>query len=280
MISLSSNAKVNLGLWVLPKRQDGYHDLQTIFLPVYNYADTLEIKELSGSSDISLTLNNYSVQEPIHENLIYKAYDLLRPHSPKRVDVTLTKRIPLGAGLGGGSSNAAFALRHFARGCENPPSEKELFEMALRLGSDVPFFLRNKPAIGEGRGELLKAVDLPLNGLHIAIITPPLHISTKEAFAGVKPQQEPLDLTALSKTPPLRWQETFINAFWPSLRAQHPLLNAVAERLKESGAFFVSLSGTGPSLYGLYTQKPALQQADFGNCVFHVSELQCASQVE
>lgn len=267
-IACAPCAKVNLGLQIVARRDDGFHDLRTVFLPIHGYHDTMSVEFCpSGESSLSLALHGYEVTEPVENNLIYRAYEALRPFSPLPAAVQLRKQIPMGAGLGGGSSDAASALRCFAEHCRTPILQPEIERMALMLGSDVPFFLQGYPCYAEGRGELLEPIALPLRGMYIMVITPPLHVSTREAFKMVTPCSERDGLKEiLLDTPIHQWRSRVENDFWRPLSARHPQLLRIEQRLYEQGAIFATLSGSGPSVYGLFEEPCIAAESTFTNC--------------
>lgn len=261
-------AKINVGLQVVARRADGFHDLRTVFLRVPGYHDEMLMEFGSaGASGLQLEVEGYSVQEAIEENLVWRAYDALKCFSPLPARVQLRKRIPLGAGLGGGSSDAASALQCFVQHCRKGVPQSDIDRIALRLGSDVPFFLRQGACYAEGRGEELEAISLPVGGMYIVVVTPPVHVSTGEAFGLVKPNGNRQGLReVLLNTPVEAWQGRVKNDFWPVLIGRYPQMDAVARELRRLGAVFTSLSGSGPSIYGLFRAPVEIGEGTFVGC--------------
>ncbi|MFC2413547.1 MAG: 4-(cytidine 5'-diphospho)-2-C-methyl-D-erythritol kinase [Bacteroides sp.] len=268
-ITVYPNAKINLGLYVTQKRSDGFHDIETVFLPVVGLYDTLEIAEVnttSASLSLEVCGNRELACEP--NNILERAYELLVPFEPPKLRVRLTKRIPTGAGLGGGSADASFFLQAVAPFCKQDIAVKQLESLALQLGSDCPFFLRNTPSIGCGRGEKLIPIALKLSGYYLLVVVPPIHIATKEAFAAITPQ---LPQKALKETllhPVEEWGSSLYNDFQAYVVKQYPLVGSLLASLRERGAVYTSLSGSGSALFGLYRQLPELP--NLPNCLVHL----------
>ena len=253
-IELKAPAKINIGLYITSKREDGYHNLYTLFYPVYGLYDTLKFR-LSETQSFSSNSPEIAFDE---NNLIIKALRILENESGKtlNVDISCDKNIPLGAGLGGGSSDAAatlLALNEIYR--LRIPLER-LKELALLLGSDVPFFIRAKPAIGESRGEKLTEVDLFIDS-YLVIVNPGIHISTGEAFKNIKPKATIFDYTRILSDGKLNLanQPTPVNDFEDFVFKTHPEIAIIKHKLYKSGACFSQMSGSGSSVYGLFKDK-------------------------
>lgn len=274
-VILAPYAKVNLGLQVVARREDGFHDLRTVFLPLRGYSDSLRIEfGSSGVSAIELMVEGGEQSEPVESNLVWRAYEVLKAYAPLPAVVRLHKCIPMGAGLGGGSADAAFALRSFAQHCRRIIPRQHIDQLALELGSDVPFFLQDTPCYAEGRGERLEPIELPLHGVSIVVVTPPIHVSTREAFKAITPRSDREGLkTILSETPPSLWRGGVENDFWTPLSARYPALRQIEQELYALGSFFVSLSGSGPSIYGLFTDQPVNPVARFADCKVYAGYL-------
>lgn len=274
VLDLTPYAKVNLGLHIVARRADGYHELRTVFVPVEGYHDRLRIEfEGSGDSALQLLVEGYDCRETIEENLVWRAYHALMEYAPLPARVQLWKRIPMGGGLGGGSSDAASALQAFAQHCRSRVPESELAQVAASLGSDVPFFLKRGIYYAEGRGEELMPLDLSLHGVHIVIVTPPIHVSTKEAFSAVRPRGDRECLKDLLREPMEHWQGRVVNDFWETQSLRFDQLVGIAQSLRELGADYVSLSGSGPSIYGLFRRKVEVAGGRFTDCKVYVGEL-------
>lgn len=271
-IRVYPNAKINIGLYVTRKRPDGFHDLVTTFFPVYGLHDTLDITEINTSTTsfaLEVRGNHELACEP--NNILERAYGLLAPFSPPKLRVCLTKYIPTGGGLGGGSADASFFLRVVAPLCKKKVSSEQLAAIALQLGSDCPFFLLNTPCIGRGRGEDLTPVALNLRGYYLLIVVPAVHISTKDAFAAISPQLPQSDLEETILTPVESWKDTISNDFQEYVIAQYPHIGGLLTSLKESGAVYSSLSGSGSAVFGLYHQLTELP--NLLHCLVHLEQL-------
>lgn len=244
-------AKINLGLRILRKRSDGFHDLETCFFPVKQCCDVLEMLEAPVSS---MKVYRADWEGSVEKNLVWRAMELFRKHQPELPPLQwhLLKNIPSGAGLGGGSSDAATALRLMAEFSGWKADDPRLFEMAARLGSDCAFFLMGGPAIGKGRGEVLEELQLDLSAYEIRLVFPGIHISTAEAFAGVQPSVPQSSLKEILSLPPRLWKDLLVNDFEKSVFQKFPSLMAEKEKLYAAGAVYASLSGSGSALYGLF----------------------------
>ena len=248
------NAKLNLGLRVLRKRDDGYHDLETIFYPIA-IRDALEILP---SKELKLNTTGLKVNGDIESNLCIKAYRLLKkdhPHLPP-VEIHLHKAIPIGAGLGGGSSDAAITLRLLNEKFELGLSTEELILAALELGSDCPFFIINEPCVARGRGEELQKIDLDLSKYSIVLINPGIHIDTGWAFSQVqvKPLKETFNLDEVVQKSPTHWNDFLKNDFEEIVAAVHPVIAEIKHILYDKGAVYASMTGSGSTVFGLFTQ--------------------------
>lgn len=245
------NAKINIGLQIVRKRPDGYHDLQTVFYPTDFFSDILTIspseQELVFRMDSQEDLGNND------NNLCVKAFRILqRDYGISGVEIYLKKGIPSGAGLGGGSADAAFTLKMLKEIFQLSVSEEKMVQYALQLGSDVPFFLYNTPMYATGRGEVMSPIDLDLSGYQLKIVKPDIHISTKEAYAGVTPHESDIYLPEVLKTEPSKWKNLIVNDFEESLFVKIPALQEVKERLYHEGALYASMSGSGSSFFGIF----------------------------
>lgn len=244
--------KINLGLHILSRRPDGYHELNTGFFPV-PWSDILELIQ---SKEFSLTLTGLPVPGNVDENLVAKAYRLLKKDFDlPPVQGHLHKLVPMGAGLGGGSADAAHALRLLDGLFSLHLAPTKLSAYAQELGSDCSFFLINTPAIGRGRGEVLERVDLPLKGYYLVILTPGIHVATGEAYAGVKPQTPKEELGVTLKRPVKEWKEWLVNDFESIVFSRFPELAKLKEGCYAKGAVYASLSGSGSSVFGLFDRE-------------------------
>jgi 4-diphosphocytidyl-2-C-methyl-D-erythritol kinase len=248
------NAKINLGLYITNRRSDGYHDLETVFFPVSHIQDALEIIPCKGTTN-SLNMSGLAVDGDQKSNLVWKAYELLKQAFPDRVsdlDIYLHKAIPMGAGLGGGSADGAFALKMINELCNLQLSQTELEQYALTLGSDCPFFIRNTPQFATSRGEIMEPISLDLTAYRIKVICPGIHVSTREAFSQIKPKPVPFDLRKLTELSVASWKDHISNDFEAPVFKVHPQLKEKKETLYAEGAVYASMSGSGSALFGLF----------------------------
>ena len=241
------NAKINLGLNILCKRDDRYHEISSIFYPVKQCVDVLEIIK---SETFEFTKSG--VEIPNGENLCEKAWKLLyTDFGIGNVKVHLHKQIAIGAGLGGGSSDASFTLKSLNELFDLNLNNKELEKYALRLGADCPFFIDNTPKLVEGIGEKMTSIDLDLSEYNIRLINPEIHISTKEAYSEVVPKIPEKSIEKLIKLDLKEWKVELKNDFEDSIFAKHPQLEKIKEDLYNEGAVYASMSGTGSAFYSL-----------------------------
>ena len=290
--------KINLGLNVLRKREDGYHDLETLFVPSDEYHDVLEI--ISGDdysttsahlfstygpsaygscAGLSVSVPSALVQaispdgklmitiakrdgvdwDPL-KDLCARAYFLLdRDFSLPPVKIFLEKMSPVGAGLGGGSADAAFTIRELDRMFSLGLDEEAMTSYAASLGSDCPFFIRNKPVFATGIGNLFEPVELSLKGYHLCLVKPDVAVSTAEAYALVKPARPAVSLKTIIQKPVSEWREAMVNDFEASVFPKHPVIRQIKEQLYEAGALYAAMSGSGSSVFGLFDQPTDLR---------------------
>ena len=249
------SCKINIGLYILSKRSDGYHNLLTCFYPVKALSDILEIVP---SNTFVYTQSGLVISGDEESNLVVKAYRLIQQrHQCSAVKIHLHKCIPMGAGLGGGSADAAFALTLLNEVLQLNLPGGQLKQYAAELGSDCPFFIDNLPAIGEGKGEKLTSVTLPqLEGKYILLVKPDIHISTKEAYDNCRCRQENTSILQWLNLPLEKWQQTLHNDFEDTLFPKYPVLAEIKNRLLRQGAAYASLSGSGATVYGIFDRQP------------------------
>ncbi len=254
------NAKINLGLHIVSKREDGYHNIETIFYPI-DLCDALEIVPARGEKGV-FTQTGMPVDGNSGDNLVIKAYNLLRQqYSFPETDIYLRKNIPMGAGLGGGSADAAFMLKLINDYAGLNLSINQLEQLAAQLGADCPFFIQNQPVFAEGIGTIFTPVNLSLKGYYMALIKPDIHVSTKEAYANVKPQRPANDLRDCIRKPVETWKDLLFNDFEPGIFAKYPGIQETKEKLYNAGALYASMSGSGSSVFGIFNVKPVLPEA-------------------
>lgn len=263
------NAKINLGLNITEKRPDGYHNLETVFYPI-PLEDALEVNVLNESSPkFRLHQAGLEIEGAAENNLVVKAYKLLDTQFDlPPIDIHLFKHIPSGAGLGGGSADAAFMLKVLNDKFRLSLSEDRLEEYAARLGADCAFFIRNRPTYAEGIGNLFSPITLSLKGYQLWLVKPDIFVSTRDAFAQIKPHRPQVSLKKVVNMPIEKWKECMINDFEESVFPQFPTIGEIKEEMYRQGAVYASMSGSGSSVYGLFSADAALPNVDFGESVF------------
>ncbi|MEG1574364.1 MAG: 4-(cytidine 5'-diphospho)-2-C-methyl-D-erythritol kinase [Bacteroidales bacterium] len=255
------NAKINLGLNVVSRREDGYHNIESVLFPVPFY-DVLEVTDAVHKSDKNINLHLYGMPYDGKLNLVEKAYfRLASEFDLPSVDVYLKKNIPFAAGLGGGSSDAAFMLRLLVEKYSLPVTPSELHRFAADIGADCPFFLYDKPLYVSGTGTVLSDVSVNLRGMSIVIVKPSVAISTAEAYSGVIPSDSDYNIKDILRRPPSLWREMLKNDFENSLFQKHPLLSHIKEELYKLGAVYASMSGSGSSIFGIYEEDSGVKSA-------------------
>ncbi len=259
------NCKINLGLRIVRKRNDGFHDLETVFYPV-PLRDVLESTRTEGTAP-AIDCSGIPVDGKATDNICIKAWQLLRADFPElpAVQFHLYKSIPTGAGLGGGSADGAFALALLNRQFNLALSQTQLLQYAFILGSDCPFFIINQPCHGTGRGEVLTPVQPKLDGYELVLVNPGIHINTGWAFSQIKPAiPEIMVKEIVTQQPVTGWRNSLINDFEVPVFAAFPAIAAVKEYLYNRGAVFAAMSGSGSSVFGLFSKGtvPALSFAD------------------
>lgn len=259
---LHPHAKINLGLRILRRRPDGYHDIESCMLPI-GWADRLMVDIAAEAAEDSYEIAGLAGELPIERNLIYKAVQLLRAHHPEipPLRLKLEKQIPTEAGLGGGSADAAYTLLAINELCRLGLSTTQLETLAGELGSDCPFFIQSRPTLVTGRGERLTPLTMPsaLLGKWLLVVKPPIGMSTAEAYRQVTrhPEAEG-ELVALLEQPIEQWRELIVNDFESVVFAHYPELAALCDALYHHGAIYAAMSGSGTALYGIFTNNPLL----------------------
>lgn len=263
-------AKINLGLNIVARRPDGYHELQTVFYPI-PLTDALEVKLMSDEFptpvDCDLKVSGDAVACNEQDNLVVKAYQLLaRDFEMPRVHAHLYKRIPSQAGLGGGSSDGAYMIRLLDERFRLNMGNAEMERYAAQLGADCPFFITAEPAYGTGIGEILEPAGGPrdnLDGYYIAIVKPDIAVSTREAFSRITPRMPEKNCRDIALQPIDTWRGQLTNDFEAPIFAQHPLLADIKQRLYDLGACYAQMSGSGSALYGIFKQEPTAIAGQF-----------------
>ncbi len=287
------NAKINIGLHVVSRRKDGYHNLETVFYPI-GLKDALEIipspensgEEIKFSKSMESTIKSSELSSRKHRffqsgiaiegkpetNLVIKALNLIATEKKlPKIDIHLLKKIPLGAGLGGGSSDAAFMLSLLNKTFNLGYTIEELLLRASRLGADCPFFILNRPTFATGTGNKLEPIELDLSNYILLIVKPDVMISTREAYAMITPRKPDLPLKEIIRKPVERWRELLKNDFEPSIFKKNPEICRIKHQMYEMGAVYASMSGAGASLFGLFEKKPDWQGKFDGHFVWESS---------
>lgn len=271
------NAKINIGLNVIKKRPDGYHDLETIFYPIH-LEDALEVvplKESTSNLDYDLKISGTPIAGNPEDNLVVKAYHLLKhDFELPPVHIYMYKHIPMGAGLGGGSSDAAFMIKllneKFGLGLNIEQMEK----YASCLGADCAFFIKDRPVFASGIGNIFTPIELSLKGMYIVLVKPCISVSTKEAYASVIPQCPSIPLTELVKRPIEEWKDTIVNDFEKSVFMTYPEIAAIKDKLYDMGAVYASMSGSGSTVFGIFKEAVPFVDEHFGECFCRIRELE------
>jgi len=296
------NAKINLGLHIISRREDGYHNIETVFYPI-GLKEALEIvptcpnvksaptspdvppaaddkdvrfanagpylttrsAELGGEPVLSPQYRFFQTGNVVHgnegDNLVIKALKLISTVKLlPPIDIHLFKKIPLGAGLGGGSSDAAFMLRMLNDNFSLGYPDEELMHLATRLGADCPFFIHNRPAFATGIGDLLEPMELDLSSWFLLLVKPDVVVNTKEAYAMVTPRQPELSLKEIVTKPVMEWRELMKNDFETAVFKKYPQICRIKQQLYDLGAVYASMSGSGSSVYGLFQREPDLKE--------------------
>ncbi|HEX3009472.1 MAG TPA: 4-(cytidine 5'-diphospho)-2-C-methyl-D-erythritol kinase [Bacteroidales bacterium] len=252
------NAKINIGLHITSKRPDGFHNIETVFYPV----PLNDVLEIIPNDSPNIEFSNFGIEIPgnTENNLCIKAYQALRadfdlPH----VKIILQKNIPMGAGMGGGSSDGAFTLVVLNKMFNLGLTELQLEQYASKLGSDCAFFIRNKPALGSEKGNVLENIAVNLQGLYLVIVKPNVHIGTAEAYAGVTPQIPELSLKEITSLPVNQWKELIKNDFEDSIFPKHAEIKEIKDNLYKNGALYASMTGSGAAVFGIFEQEVDLK---------------------
>lgn len=277
------NAKINLGLYITERRNDGYHNLETVFYPI-PVKDLIEItteespvetdnRSLFQTPDYTLQTEGIVIDSEPEKNLVIKALrNLKQDFDIPRVKIRLEKNIPSGAGLGGGSSDAAFTLKMlndmFGLGLD----DDNLEQRASTLGADCPFFIRNTPVFASGIGNIFKPVDIDLKGWYFVLVKPDVFVSTKDAYAQITPQKPDICLSDVIHQQPEKWKTLLKNDFEPGIFGLHPIIGEIKQRLYEMGATYASMSGSGSSVFGIFREKPTVDTNIFGNAFCHTGQ--------
>jgi len=249
------HAKINIGLNVISKRADGYHNILSCFMPV-GWKDALEILP---SEEDRFSSSGLKIPGESSSNLCLKALALLREdHKVPPVQIHLHKVIPMGAGLGGGSSDAAFTIRALNEIFHLNLSFEEMLGYASKIGSDCAFFIQDEAVIAKERGNIFEKTNIPVKNFHLAIINPGIHVDTAQAYSSLTPQQPEVDINEALRLPVGKWKEYIVNDFESSVFKAFPAIASIKSSLYDKGAVYASMSGSGSSVYGIFAEKPDL----------------------
>ena len=262
------NAKINLGLNIVEKRPDGYHNLETIFYPI-NLQDALEVTKLENDeSEYKLKVSGVPIEGEPENNLVIKAYRLLKKDFPEMgpIQIHMFKHIPTGAGLGGGSADAAFMIKLLNEKFNLNLSIEKMEEYAAILGADCAFFIQNKPVFASGIGNIFENINLSLKGYYIVLVKPDIFVSTKDAFAHITPMRPSQSLKEIICMPVETWRATMKNDFEESVFKKYPEIAAIKDKLYDMGAIYASMSGSGSSVFGIFREQVEFIDEIFNGC--------------
>lgn len=264
---LLPGCKINIGLNVVARRPDGYHDLETVFYPI-PLRDNLEINETDEDAlDCRLTLKGFALDGNADDNLVVKVYRSLKAEFQlPSLDIFLYKNIPTGAGLGGGSSDAAYMMKGLNEAYDLGLSQEEMERRLAKFGADCPFFVKNQPAYATGIGDILNPINVCLKDEYILLVKPDIFVSTREAYSGITPRPSAHPLAEAVLLPVETWRDTVVNDFEEAVFAHHPRLAAIKQTLYDMGAVYAAMSGSGSTIYGLFNRPVPEAEKVFANC--------------
>lgn len=256
------NAKINIGLSIIRKRPDQYHDIETLFYPI-QLCDLLEINQ---SDEFYYKQTGIALDSDDEQNLVLKALHLLKDnYSIPNVNIHLHKQIPFGAGLGGGSSDAAFTLMALNQLFNLGLNENQLLNYAAKLGSDCPFFILNRPILASGKGDVFSSIEFNLKDYSLVLLKPNSRVTTAEAYQQINPEIPNKPLSVLFSEPIEYWRENIVNRFEQTVFPFHPEIESLKRKLYASGAIYASMSGSGSSVFGLFDFIPENFELNFPN---------------
>ena len=271
---LLPNCKINIGLNIVSKRSDGYHNLETVFFPI-PLRDNLEFKEIENEDvPYRLVSGGVPIEGKPEDNLIVKVYlDMKTEFNLPALELSLYKNIPMGAGLGGGSSDAAAMMKGLNEAYNLQLSAEDMEKRLAKFGADCPFFVRNKPAFATGIGDELTNCNVSLKDKFIVLVKPDVFVSTKEAYAHVTPKLPAIPLAEAIKLPIETWKEQIVNDFEQSVFPFHPELPAIKQTLYDMGAVYASMSGSGSTMYGIFNRPTPEANEVFDKCFVYTKKL-------
>lgn len=261
-----ANAKINLGLSVTEKRPDGYHNIETVFYPLRMY----DVVEITDAEETSCVVAEGTIPGNAEDNICLKAFNALQADFGLPAQrITLLKNIPVGAGLGGGSADAAFLVKLVNDKFKLGLSDTQMEDYVRPLGADCAFFIKNSPVFAVGKGDEFDSLDLDLRAYFIVLVKPDTHVSTADAYQGIKPGYAGTSLKDLIHLPLKDWKLTIKNDFEASVFAKYPEIAAVKESLYHEGAIFAAMSGSGSSVFGIFAAEVKLPELEKRNKVFY-----------
>ncbi|MBP5770051.1 MAG: 4-(cytidine 5'-diphospho)-2-C-methyl-D-erythritol kinase [Bacteroidaceae bacterium] len=264
------NAKINLGLNIIARRPDGYHDIETIFYPI-PLQDALEVEE---APRLSFRLAGTQLDCSAGDNLVIRVLQMLEADfTIPELDIFLYKHIPSGAGLGGGSSDAAFMMRLLNDKFKLGLTDEQMEERLSTLGADCPFFVRNRPVFATGIGNEFSPIELDLSGWTLLLVKPDIHVSTRDAYASVQPSKPALSLKEIVRRPIEEWKELMVNDFEVSVFPRYPEIAAIKDLLLDQGAVYAAMSGSGSAVYGLFRTPLEHPDETFAGCFVRQRQL-------
>lgn len=271
---LLPNCKINIGLNIVSKRSDGYHNLETVFFPI-PLRDNLEFKEIENEDvPYRLVSGGVPIEGKPEDNLIVKVYlDMKAEFNLPALELCLYKNIPMGAGLGGGSSDAAAMMKGLNEAYNLQLSAEDMEKRLAKFGADCPFFVRNKPAYATGIGDELTNCNVSLKDKFIVLVKPDVFVSTKEAYAHITPKLPAIPLAEAIKLPIETWKEQIVNDFEQSVFPFHPELPAIKQTLYDMGAVYASMSGSGSTMYGIFNRPTPEANEVFDKCFVYTKKL-------
>lgn len=259
------NAKINLGLNIINRRDDGFHNIETVFYPV-KIKDALEIVEAEQFLFSSTGIPSGNPEE----NLCVKAWNLIaEDYQIPSAHIHLHKQIPVGAGLGGGSADAAFCLRLLNEKFQLGMSVSQMQDYARKLGSDCAFFIENKPVFASGKGDQFQEIPLNLDKYYLVLAMPPVHVNTAEAYLGIKPHRSDFSLAGLADLPLEEWRQRVKNDFEDTIFNKYPLIEKLKESFYDAGALYASMSGSGASVYGIFEKEVRMPELEQNNILYY-----------
>lgn len=268
------NAKINIGLNVVRKREDGFHDIETVFYPL-DICDILEIEENTtlGRGEYTYNPKGIVVDCSVEDNIIIKAYKLIsKDYNIPAIDIYFYKNIPFGGGLGGGSSDAAYMLKLLNDRFSIGLTIEQLESYSSQLGSDCAFFVKNKPVYAHGRGELFQEINFSLEGKYIVLVKPNIAVPTGKAYSGITPKASTFDLREIANLPIQEWKDVVVNDFELSVFKDFSAIKDIKESFYNHGAIYASMTGSGASVFGIFDKEIDLKES-FGDCFYWSGKL-------